>query len=549
MRTNDVRTKTGFNWQSVVRLGLLGGAIALFLCLVGIVEASDRTAIISGVISLGQTMLLITVLFPAALAVRDLRVGQEGEPPRLWLVASGALASLITAAMLALLVLIGDWIDLRAVLINASPGLYDILTFGLGIPAGLVVLLVVGAVVGALTGLVLSLEARFQQPLITGLGLIPVVAILWSALFAGRGLSIVGAAGVFVVSAGGGYFWQTSRTRVRSRLDALPPRGQTVMHWSRRVLPVLIILGLPILGSYPSEILDNVGIYVLMGLGLNIVVGFAGLLDLGYVAFFAIGAYTMGVLTSPEIAWTGFQLPFWGALPVAVLMATLWGVILGIPVLGMRGDYLAIVTLGFGEIIRLLALSDALKPFIGGSNGITAIPKPSLGPIALDTPQTLYYLILVACLLAVFVSTRLKDSRLGRTWMALREDEDVAEAMGIDLVRTKLLAFATGAAFAGLGGAIFASKLTSVYPHSMQLLISINVLCVVIVGGIGSIPGVVVGSLFLIGLPEILREFAEYRMLMYGAALVIMMLVRPEGLVPEARRALELHEVEGGAGE
>jgi branched-chain amino acid transport system permease protein len=215
----------------------------------------------------------------------------------------------------------------------------------------------------------------------------------------------------------------------------------------------------------------------------------------------------------------------------------------------MRGDYLAIVTLGFGEIIRLLALSDWLKPFIGGSNGITAIPKPTLGPIALDSPQTLFYLILAASLVAVLVSTRVKDSRLGRAWMALREDEDVAEAMGIDLVRTKLLAFATGAAFAGLGGAIFASKLTSVYPHSMQLLLSINVLCVVIVGGIGSIPGVVVGSLFLIGLPEILREFAEYRMLMYGAALVVMMLTRPEGLLPEARRKLELHEGEVGAGE
>jgi branched-chain amino acid transport system permease protein len=230
-----------------------------------------------------------------------------------------------------------------------------------------------------------------------------------------------------------------------------------------------------------------------------------------------------------------------------VLMATLWGVILGIPVLGMRGDYLAIVTLGFGEIIRLLALSDALKPFIGGSNGITAVATATLGPIRFNTPQTLFYLILAACLLAVFVSTRVKDSRLGRAWMALREDEDVAEAMGIDLVRTKLLAFATGAAFAGLGGAIFASKLTSVYPHSMQLLISINVLCVVIVGGIGSIPGVVVGALFLIGLPEILREFAEYRLLMYGAALVIMMLTRPEGLLPEARRKLEMHEVEAGA--
>jgi branched-chain amino acid transport system permease protein len=257
----------------------------------------------------------------------------------------------------------------------------------------------------------------------------------------------------------------------------------------------------------------------------------------------------MGILTSPEIEWIGVTLTFWQALPFSVVLATLWGIILGIPVLGMRGDYLAIVTLGFGEIIRLVALSDWLKPYVGGSNGITLIPKAEIGPIVLDTPQTLFYLILAGCVIAIFVSVRVKDSRLGRAWMAMREDEDVAEAMGIDLVRTKLMAFATGAAFAGLSGAIFASKLTSIYPHSFQLLISIYVLCVVIVGGIGSIPGVVVGSLALIGLPEILREFAEYRMLMYGAVLVLMMLIRPEGLWPEARRKLELHEGEAGAGE
>jgi branched-chain amino acid transport system permease protein len=544
-----MHTRNAFNWQSVLRLGVLGGAIALFLCLVGIVEASDRTAIVTGVISMGQTMLLITVLLPAALAIRSLRADHEGEPPRLWLVAGGALATLVTAAMLALLVLVGELIDIRAVFTNASPELYDLLTFGLGVPAGLIVLLIVGAGVGALAGLVMSLESRWQQPIVTGLGLIPLVAILWAALFSGRGLSIVGAGVIFAVGAGASYLWQSSWERVQTRIDALSPRGQRAMDWSKRVLPALLILALPLLGSYPSEIMNNVGIFVLMGLGLNIVVGFAGLLDLGYVAFFAIGAYTMGILTSPEMTWHGLHLGFWAALPFSVLMATLWGVILGIPVLGMRGDYLAIVTLGFGEIIRLLALSDWLKPLIGGSNGITGVPKPVLGPIAFDKPQTLYYVILAACLLAVFVSVRVKDSRLGRAWMALREDEDVAEAMGIDLVRTKLLAFATGAAFAGLGGAIFASKLTSIYPHSMQLLISINVLCVVIVGGIGSIPGVVVGAVFLIGLPEILREFAEYRMLMYGAALVIMMLTRPEGILPEARRKLEMHEFESGAGE
>jgi branched-chain amino acid transport system permease protein len=254
----------------------------------------------------------------------------------------------------------------------------------------------------------------------------------------------------------------------------------------------------------------------------------------------------MGVLTSPEITWLPFHLSFWAALPVSVVLSVLSGVVLGVPVLGMRGDYLAIVTLGFGEIIQRLAISDWLKPYIGGSNGITLIPKPTIGPITFGTPQTLFYIFLAGCLIVAFMSQRVKDSRLGRAWMAMREDEDVAEAMGIDLVRTKLLAFATGAAFAGLSGAIFAAKLTSIYPHSFQLMISINVLCLIIVGGMGNIPGVIVGALALIGLPELLREFAEYRLLMYGAALVAMMLLRPEGLLPEARRRLELHEVEGG---
>ena len=218
------------------------------------------------------------------------------------------------------------------------------------------------------------------------------------------------------------------------------------------------------------------------------------------------------------------------------------GVILGIPVLRMRGDYLAIVTLGFGEIIRILALSDWLKPVHRRRAGHPADPQTQhLGLRTRRTPQSLYYLILLGCLLAAFVSWRLRDSRLGRQWMAMREDEDVAEAMGINLVKTKLLAFAIGAAFAGLSGAIFATKLSSIFPHSFNLLVSINVLCLIIVGGMGSLPGVVVGALVLVGLPELLREFAEYRLLIYGALLIVMMLVRPEGLWPSPIRKRELH--------
>jgi branched-chain amino acid transport system permease protein len=232
---------------------------------------------------------------------------------------------------------------------------------------------------------------------------------------------------------------------------------------------------------------------------------------------------------------------FWTALPFAVGASVLAGIILGTPVLRMRGDYLAIVTLGFGEIIRILATSDLLKPYIGGAQGVLQIPKPQIGSFEFVEPREFYYLILAGCALVAFVAWRLRDARLGRQWMAMREDEDVAEAMGIHLVTRKLLAFAIGAAFSGLAGAIFASRLSSIFPHSFNLLISINVLSLIIVGGIGSLPGVVVGALVLVGLPELLREFAEYRLLMYGALLIAMMIAKPEGLWPSPIARRELH--------
>jgi branched-chain amino acid transport system permease protein len=276
-----------------------------------------------------------------------------------------------------------------------------------------------------------------------------------------------------------------------------------------------------------------------MGLGLNIVVGYAGLLDLGYVAFFAIGAYITAVLTSTGEIGLGWN--FWMAVPFSIMGAAIAGILLGVPVLQMRGDYLAIVTMGFGEIIRILVLSDALRPWLGGAQGILAVPKVSVFGFRLSGPQQILYLIALAALLAVFITRRLSESRIGRAWKAIREDEDVAEAVGIGLVKHKLMAFAAGAAFAGLAGAIFATKLGSIYPHSFKLEVSIWVLCLIIVGGMGSIPGVAVGALVMMGLPELLRTFAEYRLLFYGAILVGMMLIRPEGLWPEESRRRELH--------
>jgi len=228
-------------------------------------------------------------------------------------------------------------------------------------------------------------------------------------------------------------------------------------------------------------------------------------------------------------------------MPVAVFLSICVGVMFGLPVLGVRGDYLAVATLGLGEIVRVLVMSDFAAPLLGGAQGILQIPKPRIGSFVLSTPVSLFYLTLVCSAVAAFVAWRLENSRLGRAWMALRDDEDVAQALGINLVRSKLLAYGLGAAFAGLAGSIFGAMLTSVYPTSFQLLISINVLALIIVGGMGSLPGVVLGSIALIGLPELLREFGEYRYLFYGAVLVVMMRLRPEGLWPSETRQRELH--------
>jgi branched-chain amino acid transport system permease protein len=537
-----------FAWSVPILSGVVGGGIAVFLSLLGMVEVSSGRDIISDVLSMGQLLLLLPLVYAAYRAVNQTAVlagaGEDDRQIAPWLLIAGTVAGLVSCALLAVLVLIGEAVSLTGFFIRATTNLFDILTLGMGVPTGLLVLLAIGALVGILVAAISLLRDRLKRAIVVGLGMIPVIAVLLSTLFAGRRLSLLAAIIIFLLIGGASYLWSRSKATVQARVSDLTPAQQRSMRIGAWVAAGLIVLALPLLGPYPADILDMIGLYALMGLGLNIVVGFAGLLDLGYVAFFALGAYTMGVLTSPEIQWTGVTLTFWAALPFAVGVATLAGIILGVPVLGMRGDYLAIVTLGFGEIIRLVFLSDWLKPYIGGSNGITRIPKPVIGPVVLQNQQGLFYPVLVGCLVVAFMALRSKSSRLGRAWMAVREDEDVAQAMGIDLVRTKLLAFATGAGFAGLAGAFFATKLGSIYPHSFHLLVSINVLCVVIVGGMGSVPGVVIGSLALVGLPEILREFSEYRLLMYGAALVLMMLNRPEGLLPEERRRLELHKAD-----
>ena len=539
-----------------IRLGLIGGASLVLLSLIGMVEAFNQREIISDVISMGQTLLLFTAMFIVYLAAkRGLERGQ-GQ-----VFGSGITAGLIMAGMLALLVLLGNAINMRQVFINASPVLFQILVFQQEeLWAGIGLLLLAGVLIGLSAALLCLLPHWLRRVITTGLCSVAVVGLLqdliapifsvWDPLadiiellFPGNGLSVSGAVGLFIVVAALSAFWSFKGQAVQTRIQALPPKSRRGLNLTAILVGVFVLLAAPqVLGLFLSEVMTIVGLYVLLGLGLNIVVGFAGLLDLGYVAFFAIGSYTVAILTSPELGF--FDWNFWQALPLAVLFGVLAGVILGVPVLKMRGDYLAIATLGFGEIIRIMVLSDFLRPWLGGAQGIGKIPKAEIAGFEFATPQEIYYLILAGCVLVGFISWRLRDSRLGRAWMAVREDEDVAQAMGINLVATKLLAFATGAGFSALSGAIFATKLGSVYPHSFNVMISINILCVIIVGGMGSMPGVAVGALALVGLPELLREFADYRLLVYGAALMAMMLLRPEGLWPEATRQRELHEEE-----
>lgn len=338
--------------------------------------------------------------------------------------------------------------------------------------------------------------------------------------------------------------------------------GYALIAFVLAVLPFVVDSGL---GRTWVRILDFALLYVLLALGLNIVVGFAGLLDLGYIAFYAVGAYTWALLASPHF---DLHLPFWVLIPLCALVAAIFGVLLGTPTLRLRGDYLAIVTLGFGEIIRIF-LNNLNAPvnITNGPQGINRIDPMQVGELSFARTQTIlglelpsvhlyYYLFLVLVLLSIFICIRLQDSRLGRAWVAIREDEVAAQAMGINTRNVKLLAFAMGATFGGVAGGLFASFQGFVSPESFGLLESIMVLCMVVLGGMGHVAGVVLGAILLATLPEVLRHTASpiqqqlfgkvildpesLRMLLFGLALILVMLLRPAGLWPETTRRREL---------
>ncbi len=305
------------------------------------------------------------------------------------------------------------------------------------------------------------------------------------------------------------------------------------------IIAVFTLIFPLVFSHYQINIMTTALIYVMLGLGLNIEVGLAGLLDLGYVAFYAVGAYSYALLNYH------FGLGFWTLLPVGALLAAFFGILVGLPVLRLRGDYLAIVTLGFAEIIRLIL--ENWNTFSFGPSGISNIPRPGFFGINLSSEQSaiyMYYLLVVFCLLAIFVVRRLKNSRIGRAWNALREDELACQATGIDKTRTKLTAFALGATWAGIAGVLFAAKTTFINPASFTFLESAMILSIVVLGGMGSIMGVVIAALAIILLPEYLRAFSDYRMILFGAALITMMIFRPQGILADIRKKYEFHKTD-----
>ncbi len=554
------------NWRTILRLGLLGSVVALYFSMIGMVEDFSNRNLIGDLLNLGHVLLYAGIAGGALFAAREHSESNTVGRGLIGL-ATGALGALLPSG----LVLLSSAINMRTVFVNVNPALSNIITFGRGVPTGLLLFVLASAVVGLITALFTVLPETWRGPVGKSFGIV-IISAVFSDLVRQVLTNIIGSGMVRSLYVGDAYrplvaavlfvglialfFWLDRRAKQSNETTAIPQTDAKARQAkNRRNIAlflgwgVFLLIAPWILGSFLSQVLFEIGRFVLLGLGLNIVVGYAGLLDLGYVAFFAFGAYTMGILTTTTaINPAPGVFTFWTALPIVVLVGVVFGLLLGFPVLRMRGDYLAIVTLGFGEIIRILALSDWLAPIMGGAQGILKIPNPVFFGLELNSPELMYYLVLAGSLLAAFISIRLRDSRLGRQWMAMREDEDVAEAMGINLVQTKLLAFAIGAGFSALGGAIFAARLSTIFPHSFNLLISINALSLIIVGGLGSIPGVIVGAIALVGLPELLREFQEYRLLMYGILLIVMMLLRPEGFIPAEVFKRELHSDEDTGG-
>jgi branched-chain amino acid transport system permease protein len=564
------------DWRKLASYGTITAFALIFIALSNMPVALDDFDLIADRFSLGD-LSLYWLLFVVGLVVgkevvlEGMAIHAKGARDTV----AGAIAGIVGGAGLSLLIILINNFELRDPLVNWSPQTLDKLSVGGSTGSGVLLWLVIGGVLGALGGSMHVLPSRIRQLVTMSAMVVLLVAILETVLsdisesiglepladviYAKRGgLTIIG---VLIIAASAAvYAWwgHSSVKDAKQRFQALEGPERARGNFIAFAIVGVLTLVLPMLvGGIVNELLANVGLFVLLALGLNIVVGLAGILDLGYVAFFAVGGYTTAILTSANRgdSWPDWvpQTGWFVALLIVVLFAAITGLFIGAPVIRMRGDYLAIVTLGFGEIIRLLFLSDWLGGYTGGAQGVTNIRGVNIFGLATvrgTDPQAVFYLVAVFCVLAIYVSWRLEHSRVGRAWMAIREDESVAEAMGINTVNTKLMAFVVGAVLASFSGAIFAAKVGSVFPTSFIILVSIVILVVVIVGGMGNIAGVIAGAVVLIGVlggprqPGLLQEFSNFKLLIYGALLIWMMLKRPEGLIPNVRRTRELHQEE-----
>jgi branched-chain amino acid transport system permease protein len=549
----------------------------VYVAMVGLILTFAERPIVSGVgeeggpgfLTLGRLMIFV-MPFLAGLVIGSRMHGRRDTASASWIevVVACGLAGIVAGLILSAFALIAGVVDLQGIFIEVTPRLLEYLAFDLEPLVGAAITVALSTLLAAGAGALALLDPRDRGAVMTALGVVLLLSLLEPIvrpvlgqmdvtalnefLFVDGGLTqVAGLAGLVGVGALS-WAWARPAAPIRDRIGGLPAQQRRNVSFGVALAGLIALLVLPQVSTgFVNLVLVNVGFYLMLALGLNIVVGYAGLLDLGYVAFYAVGAYTVALLISPDssiggplTAAVGVEWAFWLAIPIVMLVAALVGVFIGTPVLRLRGDYLAIVTLGFGEIARILFGSDALRPWVGGSAGVVGLPNlhiPVLN-IELTNPGEYFYPVVAFAALAAFVAWRLSSSRTGRAWNAMREDETVAAATGVNITNYKLLAFALGGTLGGLAGALFAVQLRSVFPGSFLLIVSITTLAIIILGGMGTIRGVVAGALILVGLPEALRDFGEYRFLIYGAALVAMMILRPEGLFPSRVRQAELHE-------
>jgi branched-chain amino acid transport system permease protein len=618
------------DWRYSLKVGLISGIVLLYLGMVGMIGAFVEREVIYEVLSMAQLMLILIPFVAAFLVTKRMHEQNVGTGWILLAVVATSLLGLLPTIVVARLA--PEW-NIASILVKLDRDWLQAISFGSDdFWQGIGLLIAMSAGTSLLGAALRLIPDKPRGAILTGMILALAVVIFGETLrlilqetmpdpvldfiFRRSVVRPTPAVLAFVIFIGISLIWTYFGKGIRpaegEKVKSTRPE-RTPMQRLFGLLLLVVLLLLPFLiGRAISDVMVLVGIYVLMGFGLNIAIGLAGLLDLGYVTTFAVGAYVMGILTSTgTLGLTDGAVNFWIALPIAMLAAMFAGFIFAVPVLKMRGDYLAIATLGFGEIIGKLAVSDWLAPIIGGAQGLLAIPKPvvslysltggqtglwlsliiplligllavflwryteiaawkfparvglivllifgsgliltllgrfaftpTIFSLPLQAPEQLYYIVLAACALTLFVSVRLNNSRIGRQWMAIREDEDVAAAMGIDTARSKLLAFTLSAATGGIAGGIFAAKVGTVFPNSFLVFVSINVLALIIVGGMGNNTGIVLGALILVGMPELLREFSEFRFLLYGLLLIFMMLNRPEGFLPSQLTRRELH--------